>query len=170
MGFYSYLWLREDESPYYVGKGCGQRAFKSNGHYCRRPLLDSHIVVFPQDSESERALIDLFGRKDLGTGCLRNLTNGGEGGSNPSPEVRLKQAANGRIQGKRAGAIYGPINVASGHLAKISSLGGRAAVVSGQLASVTSKGGRRRAMFTNHGRWHKARNKIDPCCPLCVTA
>ena len=30
-------------------------------------------------TESEIAIIALFGRKDLGTGCLRNFTDGGEG-------------------------------------------------------------------------------------------
>jgi NUMOD3 motif len=82
--FYSYLWLREDGSPYYAGKGRGTRAFTSTGHNVHRPADGSRILVFPMLSESEAfeseiALIDLFGRKDFGTGCLRNITYGGEG-------------------------------------------------------------------------------------------
>lgn len=173
MEFYSYLWLRKDDSPYYVGKGSGRRAFKKQGHSVNPPKDLTKIVIFPQDTEadafeSEMALIWLFGRKDLGTGCLRNLTAGGEGGSNPSIEVRQKQAENGRIQGHRAGTIYGRKNVENGHLAAISILGGQAAVKSGQLAGICAAGGRKRAMFTNHARWHVKRNKIVPTCRLCV--
>jgi hypothetical protein len=82
--FYSYLWLRaSDGSPYYVGKGTGRRAFHV-AHGVHRPKDRNNILIFPQDSEadafeSERALIWLFGRKDNGTGILRNLTDGGEG-------------------------------------------------------------------------------------------
>lgn len=84
MDFYTYLWLRRDGSPYYAGKGSNDRAFqKHNGFY---PSKDrSRILIFPmlneaEAFESEVAFIDLFGRIDLGTGCLRNRTNGGEGG------------------------------------------------------------------------------------------
>jgi hypothetical protein len=83
--FYTYLWLREDGSPYYVGKGCGNRVNISNrGH--RPPKDYSRIRVQEWSDEAtafayERYFIDFWGRKDLGTGCLRNLTDGGEGGS-----------------------------------------------------------------------------------------
>jgi hypothetical protein len=92
--FYSYLWLRVDGTPYYVGKGTGRRAFTPHGHRISCPQERSRIIVFPmlnevEAFESEIALIELFGRKDLGTGCLRNLTNGGE---NPPSAKGLKRA------------------------------------------------------------------------------
>lgn len=84
--FYTYLWLREDGTPYYVGKGTGDRGFVSEGHGVHRPPNRERIVIYPAVSEadafeSEIALIWYYGRKDLGAGCLRNLTNGGEGQS-----------------------------------------------------------------------------------------
>lgn len=95
--FYSYLWLRaNDDSPWYVGKGSGKRAYqRCKGHWA--PKNRTRIFVFSQDSEadafeSEMALIALFGRKDLGTGCLHNTSDGGEGGSNPAASTRAKQA------------------------------------------------------------------------------
>ena len=97
MEFYSYLWLREDGSPYYVGKGSGRRAYGRCNHGHLHPPKDlSRIVLFPQDSEaaafkSEQDLIALFGRKDLGTGCLRNLTDGGEGASGYKPPEEVRQ-------------------------------------------------------------------------------
>lgn len=97
MEFYSYLWLREDDSPYYVGKGKGRRAFGRSNHRRLHPPKDlSRIVLFSQDSEaaafeSEQDLIALFGRKDLGTGCLRNLTDGGEGASGYKPTEEVRQ-------------------------------------------------------------------------------
>ena len=36
--------------------------------------------------ELEIFLIKQYGRKDLGNGCLVNMTDGGEGAFNPSPE------------------------------------------------------------------------------------
>ena len=100
MEFYSYLWLRADGTPYYAGKGHGRRAFTGRGHNLHSPSDNARILVFPMANEaeafeSEIALIELFGRKDLGTGCLRNLTNGGEGaaGMIVSVATRKKQSA-----------------------------------------------------------------------------
>jgi hypothetical protein len=92
--FYTYLWLREDRTPYYVGKGSGVRAYIN--HHGRSAVHKAppkeRIVIYPAESESdafetETVLIWYYGRKDLGTGCLRNLTGGGE---NPPPGRRFK--------------------------------------------------------------------------------
>jgi hypothetical protein len=85
--FYAYLWLREDGTPYYAGKGSGYRAFKNTPDRCvYRPVNSARILVFYRSSEqeafdTEKELIRNWGRLDLGTGCLRNRTDGGEGGS-----------------------------------------------------------------------------------------
>lgn len=102
MKFYSYLWLRDDGSPYYAGKGKGKRAFSAY-HSFHPPADPSRILIFPhateiESFESEIAFIKWFGRKDLGTGGLRNLTDGGEGSSGriASQETRAKIGAKGR--------------------------------------------------------------------------
>jgi hypothetical protein len=81
--FYTYTYLRADGSPYYVGKGKGNRAFVSRvGH---RPPRDSSRIVVQFWSDEATALayevyfIDFWGRKNQGTGILRNLTDGGDG-------------------------------------------------------------------------------------------
>jgi hypothetical protein len=81
--FYTYLWLREDGTPYYVGKGSGRRAYSKRGHRCSPPPKGRIIFYIAKDEadalETEIALIWYYGRKNLGTGCLRNFTDGGEG-------------------------------------------------------------------------------------------
>jgi len=98
MRFYAYLWLREDGTPYYAGKGQKDRAFHSDGHGVHRPKERSRILVFERASEqealeTETELIHNWGRKDLGTGCLRNLSDGGEIPVNLSPESLKKMSA-----------------------------------------------------------------------------
>lgn len=83
--YYVYLYLREDNTPYYVGKGRGDRAFKKYGRRMKPPSDKSKIVFHTKNLTEEKAfelekkLIAEYGRKDNGTGILRNLTDGGEG-------------------------------------------------------------------------------------------
>jgi hypothetical protein len=83
--FYTYAYLREDGTPYYIGKGSGYRAYSSKGRPCGTPDR-SRIVILKKnllESEAykhEMYMIFVFGRKDLGTGILHNLSDGGEHG------------------------------------------------------------------------------------------
>jgi hypothetical protein len=93
--FYTYLWLRYDGTPYYVGKGLGNRAYHRHDRNLRPPVDKSRVLIEHHDSEdaayeAETFLISYYGRLDIGTGCLRNMTDGGEGSSGRSEEVRRK--------------------------------------------------------------------------------
>jgi hypothetical protein len=141
--FYAYLWLRYDGTPYYVGKshdGKNSRAFKSVGHHVHRPSEESRIIVQHYDSEdeafaAEKFLIAFYGRADLGEGCLRNLTDGGEGTTGAIRTEQWKQNISKGLTGKkRTGPQYQRTEehrrqlrerMKSGDAAKAGRIGGR---------------------------------------------
>lgn len=94
-GFYVYLYLREDATPYYVGKGKNLRAWAK--HNVNLPRDEDRIVFIARNlSESEahlleKRLIASYGRKNNNTGILRNLTDGGEGISGYKHSEESKQ-------------------------------------------------------------------------------
>jgi len=85
--YYTYAYLRKDKTPYYIGKGKGRRLYTKSGNEIKLPKEKSRIIFLKQNLTEEEAfkheiyMIAVFGRKDLGTGILRNKTNGGEGSS-----------------------------------------------------------------------------------------
>jgi len=85
--FYTYAYLREDGTPYYIGKGKGYRAYNKGKGEVRLPVDKDRIIFLKKNITEEEAfkhetyLIAVLGRKDLGTGILRNKTNGGDGNS-----------------------------------------------------------------------------------------
>ena len=119
--FYTYAWLREDGTPYYIGKGKGDRAWKKRGRGVNPPSDKSKILILKTNLPESEAfrheiyMIAVFGRKDVGTGILYNFTDGGEGcsgmihteeakrrvseaNSNPSEETRRKKSESGKVK------------------------------------------------------------------------
>ena len=81
--YYCYFYLREDGSPYYVGKGCGKRIDSKTHPGISLPPKERRIKVAENLTEKdaielEKFYIKKYGRKDLRTGILYNKTDGGE--------------------------------------------------------------------------------------------
>ena len=114
--YYVYSYLREDNSPYYIGKGSGKRAYTKGPKEVKPPRDKSRVRILKENLTEEDAFlveklyILMFGRKDLDTGILRNKTDGGDGASGTivSPETRRKRSE--RMKGvKRPQWIYDKI-------------------------------------------------------------
>lgn len=106
-GFYHYLYLREDGTPYYSGKGSGKRAW-SKDHNINLPIDSNRIIITHWELTEvwayalERWYIRWYGRKDVGTGILRNRTDGGEGSSGTKWTDEQKSSITG-VKNKRYG-------------------------------------------------------------------
>ena len=79
MDYYTYAWLREDGTPYYIGKGKNDRAFRKGSPNPNRVLILKNNLSEFDAFKHEMYMISVLGRKDLGSGILNNLTDGGEG-------------------------------------------------------------------------------------------
>ena len=103
MEYYTYAYLREDRTPYYVGKGKERRIYLKGKGEVNPPKDKSRIIFLKQNLTEEEAfkheiyMISIFGRKDLGTGILYNMTNGGDGCSGYIVSEEEKQKRRDRM-------------------------------------------------------------------------
>lgn len=110
--FYTYAWLRADGTPYYIGKGRDRRAYSCSGKPCKMPLDKNRILILKRNLTEEEAfkheiyMIAVFGRKDNGTGTLRNKSDGGQGKTGYIHTEETKNKISEKVRGENH-PLYG---------------------------------------------------------------
>ena len=112
-GFYVYAYLRPDNTPYYIGKGTGNRAWSKRKEEITPPNDNARIIILEGNLSNigalalERRYIKWYGRKDLETGILHNRTEGGDG----TAGIKWSEESKNKVKGRK---------LSEGHKKKIS--------------------------------------------------
>ena len=106
------------ELPFYIGKGDINRAFlfkrdnllyQNVLHKIRSSGLEPRVEILHQCETEKEAFvkekleIDFYGRRDIGTGCLTNMTDGGEGSCGSRHSEEFKAELSIRMAGNKFG-------------------------------------------------------------------
>lgn len=118
--FYVYAHYKADDPngvPFYIGKGKGQRESSQHRNSFWKNIVNKHGFITKRLYENlteqeawdiEIQLINKFGKLTEGTGCLCNLSNGGEGASGVKHTNETKEKWSVAKKGKTWEEIYGP--------------------------------------------------------------
>jgi hypothetical protein len=106
--FYVYLYLDDNNEPYYVGKGNGRRAYTKGKHEPIKKPEDKSRIRFIKENLSEDDAylwevfwISEFGRKDLGLGSLLNRSDGGPSTKGLKATKETKNTLSAAHKGKK---------------------------------------------------------------------
>jgi hypothetical protein len=113
--FYIYTHTKlGDTLPFYIGKGSNNRAYSKHdrSNFWKRISKNGYTVqieltnLYEDEAlQLEKEIIKMYGRRDLGTGCLVNMTNGGEGVSgrivSDETKAKMSKAMEGRVSGNK---------------------------------------------------------------------
>ena len=103
--FVVYAYCRKDGTFYYIGKGRPLRPYGKRREGIKPPADKDRILILhsglPEQTafDYEGKLILFYGRKDLGTGLLRNMTNGGEGVAGWIPDEEWRKNKSDSMSG-----------------------------------------------------------------------
>ena len=98
MKYYTYAYLREDGTPYYVGKGTGHR-INSKNHSVGIPPKERRLFLKQNITEEEAFRHEIYMISVLPN--LRNITTGGEGSSGRFVSEETKQKISRANKGRK---------------------------------------------------------------------